>query len=719
MKRNQMNRAKVSTHIFNFRLYLEGLKRLRVVGLASAILAITASALVPIDVWLSGGVVHDGFLYIDTEYLCAPAGLMTVLAPLFFAVLFSFLQKRKESDFFHAIPYTRTCVYVSFVAAALSFIWAIQIACGLVAVILWAMVPYAVFDLGGLISYVLLSLLSAAMLSAFMMLALTVSGTPGSCAILFLLFASFVRVLAAIFLGMLESVYLLPVSEMWHSSVLAPAWFLPIAVVGYIFDPDSMAGIMYSPANIVYSLTVTLLLYALAGVIYKHRRSEMAGNAAPSVRLQTLFRCMFTSMLALVIPMYGILDVVPEISILVVLVVAVLLVYFLYELITTKRPKNMIKAIPGLGIVAAVCVVFTLGFYAYRAAVLYEDIEADEIQSVSVNNCGIAPYSYQGLIIGNACTCDGEVISTVADRLAATQTAEINHHTFYDDETRSVTVTIRTKSGRTLRRRIRFSPDQLEDFLLKCMETYEIRDAFYELPAAHTVTSAIVRIGDNSFNASFYRYDFTSKLYEVFSEEYASLTKEQKAAIMAPTLKFGTYETPDFELSINGVVKNNYYDSDYAIGDFMPRTRAYMVYMLAFGHESYYTKYGESQSGPFFRVITDALKDLDDPVLAGDGVLFKVNLTVTNASDGESHDGQAYINSAQAKQILTLLSERETASDFIEPDDFHVNENTRLVDIDVSLYNSDVGFYALELTGVYELTDEDMQLIRDCLTKTP
>ena len=100
-----MKNNSVNTRFFNFRLFLEALKRLRVVGLGSAILALTASALVPAVTWIEMGSFARTEVYeMETHLLCVPAGVMVALAPLFFFVLFSFLQKRKESDFFHAIP---------------------------------------------------------------------------------------------------------------------------------------------------------------------------------------------------------------------------------------------------------------------------------------------------------------------------------------------------------------------------------------------------------------------------------------------------------------------------------------------------------------------------------------------------------------------------------------------------------------------------------------
>ena len=138
MKTNRMN-----TQFFNFRLFLEGLKRLRVIGLATAILAVTASAVIPLVFWIEElPAMYDGPVEVEPAFLCVPAGAMVAFAPFFFFVLFSFLQKRKESDFFHAIPYTRTCVYNSFVAAALTFVFAIQLTCGTVAGILWGVAPH-------------------------------------------------------------------------------------------------------------------------------------------------------------------------------------------------------------------------------------------------------------------------------------------------------------------------------------------------------------------------------------------------------------------------------------------------------------------------------------------------------------------------------------------------------------------------------------------------
>ncbi len=183
----------LSSKLFNIRLYLEGLKRLKVIGMASAILSVTVSALIPIVFWIDMRPDVDKITNININTLCIPLYGMIFLAPFFFSALFSFLNKRKESDFFHAIPYTRTCVYLSFTAAALSFVFAIMILSSLTAGIIWAMNPLTTFRVGELISVTLMCMLAAAELSGIMILAITLTGTDTTQALMFLLFTLLTR----------------------------------------------------------------------------------------------------------------------------------------------------------------------------------------------------------------------------------------------------------------------------------------------------------------------------------------------------------------------------------------------------------------------------------------------------------------------------------------------------------------------------------------------
>ena len=189
--------------IFDFRLYLQGLNRLRVIGIALAILCITISVLIPTVRWLDGPkntyqvenqldgeelvVVGSAQTSSDWEALTdhgkldyvkvketitdgttiVPVTVASYLSPFLVLMMFAFLNKRKESDFFHAIPFTRGCVYTSFVAAILTWVWGVLIISSLSAALIWALCPYVTFSFGGLICRMLLACLNAALLAAF------------------------------------------------------------------------------------------------------------------------------------------------------------------------------------------------------------------------------------------------------------------------------------------------------------------------------------------------------------------------------------------------------------------------------------------------------------------------------------------------------------------------------------------------------------------------
>ncbi len=529
---------KFSTHIFNFRLFVEGLKRLRIIGLTSAILAMTTSLLIPITVWIENGSrLIDDVEQVD-YYTCIPTVLMVLMAPLFFLVLFSFLFKRKDSDFFHAIPYTRTCVYISFTAAALTFVAGIQLACGLAAGLLWSACPFATYDVGLHVTIILLSVLAAAMLSGFMMLALSVSGTSGSCVLLFFLFSTFVRIVCAMFLLMVETIELIPSAEYWEVSFASPLHFLPITLLWMFITPSDI-DVMFSASNIVYSIVASLALFVAAGFLYVRRRSEMAGNPAPGVRTQALFRIMFTLVPALLIPTVWIATGRMEPSLLLVLVVITLLVYFLYELITTKRPRNMLCAVPALGFVLAGCLAMGLGFAAYRAAVLHESVDADEIRSVQFDHYYLRYDDRDGRKVDaeDWLLTEPEILQMIAEQLTYSQGREglPNRDPGSADTYSRCTVTIRLRNGRTLHRRI----------LLTNQQNAAVHDAHRRLDAyidliSRTYSSKSIRgiqldipgIETKHMGAS-YSQEEIDALWEIFTKEFQQLSIEKKMAIVA------------------------------------------------------------------------------------------------------------------------------------------------------------------------------------------
>ena len=113
-----MNNKKV----FSFHMFLQTLKQTRLAGFIM-MAVITLISVVPIISSLSyikeykqvnnvGGISGNYFLVL----------VFIIVVPVISLIVWSFLYKRSSSDFYHSIPYTRLCIYLSKTAAILTWI---------------------------------------------------------------------------------------------------------------------------------------------------------------------------------------------------------------------------------------------------------------------------------------------------------------------------------------------------------------------------------------------------------------------------------------------------------------------------------------------------------------------------------------------------------------------------------------------------------------------
>ena len=100
---------------FNIKLYKEGLKKVRLLGIAAAMVSILLCSIIPITHMVQGSRVSSNITDIMTiSEFAAPLVLIMFMTPFFVISMFSYLNERSKSDFYHSIPYKRTCVYFSF-----------------------------------------------------------------------------------------------------------------------------------------------------------------------------------------------------------------------------------------------------------------------------------------------------------------------------------------------------------------------------------------------------------------------------------------------------------------------------------------------------------------------------------------------------------------------------------------------------------------------------
>ena len=106
-------------NIFSPKLYLQGLRKVRTLGIAMAIVMIALNAWIPLTHLNEHRTANplDGAINVQSVEAgqFAPFGLLfLIFVPLLVYNMFSYLNERKSSDFFHALPQKRSCIYISF-----------------------------------------------------------------------------------------------------------------------------------------------------------------------------------------------------------------------------------------------------------------------------------------------------------------------------------------------------------------------------------------------------------------------------------------------------------------------------------------------------------------------------------------------------------------------------------------------------------------------------
>lgn len=604
---------KANTRFFNTRLYVEGLKRLRVLGIGLLVLVLIASILVPTVYWILEADYDPNLLRAphvfdrgESYVLCVPILVFSATTPIFFLVLFSYLFKRRESDFYHSIPYTRTCVYTSFVAAALTWIVAITAICATVAGLIWAICPYVIFDVSDLVVLVLISLAASVYICGFMMLAIALCGNLTTVLLNFTLFALLPRAIA-VMLGMIldNQLFIINIYK-FFGGFFDFNWWLPAQICCY---QSRISNTL--PTVAALSAGLGTLLLALSCYLYHKRPSQMAGNAAQGPRAQHWLRCLFTLPFALVLVSDVLIEFPrPEFVIVLVLAIVILVVYYLYELITTKSFRCLLRATPWLSVVLAGCILFTGCYFAIFAGIVYPKTDADEIESVSSADfipryaLFVPRESYEYKRVEAYRFEDEEIRELIATRLLTAQRIErgeqkLDKHA----DVYHVDVKIHLKNGLTLDRTLLLYRSELEDLYEIITYHEKAQEFFYTMPPEESVDDILL---DSYHGLSTINDQQKQEFVTIFRREYEAASKALKEhALDIPN----TYKEREgnFVLTVNGKIDGEFYSSRYYITRAFPESYAFLKQYEtdpSYPETEYETQYDKEYDGELIPIET-------------------------------------------------------------------------------------------------------------------
>ncbi len=571
MTKEKGNTAPLSKRLFDPKLYAEGLRQLRVLGILYLVIMEIGILLYsaqlsqrkypipdyrPHSLFLLGGM--------------AMSGLMVLY-------LFRFLNRRESCDFYHALPHTRTSLFLSFYCAALT--WS---AAGLLLpTVSQPLFLYAFFHrtggfpvsaVGDILAQFLFGLAAMLFVAAVTALAMSLTGTTLSNMLAAGLFVLAPRTLVMVYMSAVQSI--LPILPS-RSESLFDLHYNPIF---YLIEYPGSA----EPTAILYSLVIGLLYTALAVFLFCRRRSETAGQAARNRFLQAVFRLL----LAMLICLYPCVRIVQgkyddsNALLLVTVYIAAVIVYFLYELITTRKVKNLIRAVPSLGILLIMNVAFVGSLAGIREVILSQTPNAEEVQSIVFRSVSSAS-GYLEARATNISVEDKNTIYQVTNRLKEEvwtlreNSRYASRYPLYSDLTREVE--LHTDSG-VIRRVLTFSLSENEQIVNKLQQEEAYRKAYMELPPSSG--------GEISVSIRGLAESQASALYEQLRQEVNEIGFDQWHDIVQNSFTYDSFLLNREDgilhfsnLYISGQVKGEWHTTAITLSTKLPRTlEAYLKY---------------------------------------------------------------------------------------------------------------------------------------------
>ncbi|HIW74067.1 MAG TPA: ABC transporter permease [Firmicutes bacterium] len=461
------------------RMFLEGLRQLRVFGVLYLILLEVAVLLASYEEtrylhsYTGFSLSFRVFAILIALAAMAAAGLMTLF-------LFRFQNRREGGDFYHSLPNTRTSLFTSFFTAVLAWVGIGILAAGVTSMVgLFVFCPYGTLvefpSAAEVASCLFFALAAGLFVAAVTALAMGFTGTMLSNVLVAALFALGPRLLVMVYFRLLESA--VPILPPMGDDSLFDLHYNPLFFL-FSYDWYTMDGGVVTAA--LYSLVVGALYTLLAWLVFRRRRSETAGQAAPNRILQAVFRLMI-AMLICLFPCAGIIEGSWGFFECLVLYLIAAAAYFLYELITTRRVRNLLRAAPALGILAVMNIAFVGSFSAVRTVVCAQTPSADEIQSVTfrLNQSS----HFLDARAGSIPLEDETVRRLVSSRLSseAGEVARGSDDFLYEPTGQRTVVDIHTDSG-ILTRRLSFRESEWRQIEEKIQQTEQYRSAYMDLP---------------------------------------------------------------------------------------------------------------------------------------------------------------------------------------------------------------------------------------------
>jgi len=721
---------------FSVKLYIEGLKKIKVPGIACAIAVIALNTLLPILGIIESSSSWPGMVRtvdaVDVSAFAPFSLLMMVFAAILAHSMFSFLNERNQVDFWHAIPQKRTCSYVSLTAAVYTWILGTIVASALINGILWGIAKYYSVSFSVIAVSTSVYFLAAIMIAGFMTLSMTITGTTISNLLILALLMLFTRVMGSLFTMGIEEIA--PIFDINYSfwKILRFDFSLPYALLEDIFS--SYTNVFGNVSLILYSVGVVVLLLVLGAVCYNKRKSEMATKSAPNKTVQHIYRSAITLPFVFTFAVLLILeDLEPATAI--ILIIATLLTWLIFELMTTKKIKTALRSLPLLIIPVLVSALLCGSLFLVRNAIWNTTPDGEDIKGINVGAEAYRRKTYEQLKTENIIVENEKLNEWIAEALEETVESGKKENKSYVHNSRHIVIHL--KSGRTIGRYISMSDELYAAVRRGFYESEEYSEAQLSMPS----TKEIQSISADSISLN---KDAALRLWASYLYEYSLLSDSQKQQLktmeLAEYWSYDSYYATDIDMPIqnsggvigylyvSGVINFETFRSTYPIYyELMPQTAAM------------YLSISSEQNLTLASTVAGELRELEklfrDQAPEKQDIIGNVELRVLYGDEKAEyglnfHGEDAKESRLRLKEILALFNRLS------DPDDYSYQKDKSIIELVVNIettgnflneldvfddtaFKDDVYYYHYLRIPVALTAEEISQLKEICTDLTP
>lgn len=499
-----------------------------------------------------------------------------IVTPLLTLFAWNFLTKRNASDFYHSLPYTRLCTFLSRAMAIVSWQLIIILVSALCSSVIYLTnQQYLIVSYGMLFRTYLVIFICNLLCCSAISIACMLTGTLFSNICVSGLIIFFPRFIMLICNAALTGSVPFVVGDHMIPLIGQNTNIITGIVFNFFRMNNSTTEMMLSVSGNVYTFVLAIIYFVIAGVLYHNRKSEAAGKGAVTKAMQ----CIIRVMIGFTICSFGIINVVGEmrstepntatiINQLIITVVIASIVIIIYECINTKTIRGAIKSIPSIAISIAAGAIALVGLNLWINQALEYRPDANEIKLVAFRKV-IPSYRTQMDYFKN-CTpnikiSDPQIKQILCNALADNiESFEKNrqgfNHIAYSETT--IKLEVQYKNGIfPAYRYVYIDETQLKELGNYLNQVDAYKNAYLDLPKADELSIAWNAIADANLSQT-----DSKKIYE-------TLLKESKEIRFEDWYQAVNSSYSDLSLSGNFIRDGHSYNIEIPLTDALPNTK--------------------------------------------------------------------------------------------------------------------------------------------------